>query len=117
MVRGGMVSWPCWACDRTASGRCLDCNGKVTGTAWRCEEHRLASRRRSLKRYRDRTRKPRRPLNVLLVIQRQRRRRLSGTGGWANREKYLAYQASYNAKRAEQKRITERERYWRRVAA
>lgn len=48
---------------------------------------------------------------------RRERNRLAGTNGYRNRDGYLAYQARYNAARAEQKRLAERERYHRRKAA
>lgn len=55
--------------------------------------------------------------NPAKVMAKKRRERLKGAGGYRTREKYLAYQATYNAKRAEQKRITERARYYRKKAA
>jgi hypothetical protein len=108
--------------------RCLDCALPVEGTRLRCEAHRQAAIRENLRRYREQKfgaarqsradgRRFQPARRYLKTFARKKRQQSSGTNGYRTREGYLAYQTAYNARRAESKRITERERYWRKKSA
>jgi hypothetical protein len=136
--RDGFVVWWCEGCKHRRTGRCMDCGGKVQGRAWRCPAHRYAAYRRqeaecfarhreeyaaaARRRYfadplnRQRKleyKKAWRQQNPKKVMAQRRRQRLRGRGGWATREKYLAYHAAYRAEHREKKRAQAREQYYR----
>lgn len=119
----GFLVLCCEACKRRWQGRCMDCGTSVRGRAWRCAVHAAARRDQYVaecrsrhreeysRKQRDRYRALRgearrqhleykkqwRRANPRKVYEQKRRARVRGCGGYATREKYLAYHRAYNA--------------------
>lgn len=115
----------CVACDRRRAGKCQDCGKPVEGRAWRCKTHIKAKKQHDLRVYDARHREARRKKDreygqrpevrarklaarkawrEAHVVEGKRAKFGRKNAGYLSREKYLAYQAEYNAKRRIRKR-------------
>lgn len=129
----------CEACERRRAHQCMDCGCQVRGRAWRCAVHRERALKKSerasgLRRAEEKNRQERerrrrdpefrakrnaknrrwRERNVVRCKLYKRRPALEGRpGGWATREKYLAYQREYRERHRERRREQARAAYYR----
>ncbi|MGD9525044.1 MAG: hypothetical protein AB7P61_07585 [Gemmatimonadales bacterium] len=107
---------------------CVECGVPIGPRSVRCPTH-ARERANALSRQRYAAMNPEakaayaarakasRSRRVARIKLARRKGRLTGTWGYASREKYLDYQRRYNRRRLKAKREYERARYWRRKAS